>query len=1238
MKKIVLGIMLCCLPGLALLAQPVIYGLPYSQGFESGLGDWTAIDYNNDSRTWSTTSGGGVPGAGGSTGFVSSSSYAGGVDFAPDDFLISPRIAVDSPAVLTWWHRVANAAYPADHYSVYISTTGGTVADFLATTPVFSVTPTDLEYGIWLKQTVDLSAYVGDTISVAFRHHDCYGQFSIMIDNVEVVSFSSPWTVGDTVPWSTTFDTPDTGWTFLGRSNGWYIGAPGALNGSGGMYVSGDGGTTNSYDRTAWNSRFHWAARPLHFADSGDYRVDYDWKCDGYYNSSIDTYFDHIRVMLAPVYAELDTALFFGYGISHTTNNWVPNGWISLSDTNGRHLLAGESGWTHHAQGFAVPAAGDYLLLVLSANGNSYSASNNTPAAIDNLSLSAISCRNTLDTLRLTAGDNQGLTVGWDDTAASQWAVYVGDSLCGTTANTSYYIADPALAAATSQSTFPVIGVSPVCTAGDTALPRILDARWNGYGENGTTVTCEPFALPYSEDFESYPCGVGEQLGWYHPQGPAFSVRTDSVPAGLPAHSPRILRLPAISGYHSHIVTPRFNAPGNGLMVSFWALIEGRADHRDTLTCLHVGTYDYDSTFTQLLTVRGGESPSQWRQYVFVTDSFTDSAMVGISFEFTSTLSSPTLTCYIDDVEVTMLRGDSVPPRVTISGPSTAVVFLDTVMLTANLIQGDTAGLSFNWHSSLLDTDMVDAGPVVALNYPVVGVDTLTLVASNAFGSDTSTHILTVNDNLTVSIRGASTAYVGDTLTFAATLAGADTAGLVFSWHSSLLNTVWAAAGPAVSLTYPSVGVDTLTLTVHNAHGNHFATKIINVQSCGIVRSFPYSEDFDGYGWPNREPCWIVRTPVGLIDNEWRRTYVGVGGSGVYCMYSNGNSTGRPYDAWLVTPAIELPSTSHGISFDFLLKTQYLAQFSVLVSPTGDPWYDGFTDTIYNIHNDLTPFPGSWTTVSLPLDTYAGRHIRIAFVHHSDLGSLSNVRIDALSIAVNPLPANTVSVASADPTMGTVSGGGSYADSSLATITALPYEGCRFVGWNDGDTANPRQVLVVSDTAFIAYFTRDTLLRTVSVSANVDGVCETYGSGIYADSSMVEIGYSMMDTTTEGGHWNFLGWSDGLWENPRNILVTSDTTLMVLFEWVDDSTEGIGEVESSKMIVEIYPNPAHGDIFVNVSCSATITVLDLTGRIVIPPTPINNTFHIPHASLSPGIYFVRVTTIEGTVVKKLIKK
>ena len=1240
MNRFVLGILLCCLWGMGLRAQSTVYGLPYSQGFESGLGDWTAVDYNADGHTWSTATfgAGSVPGHEGSAGFAGSSSYASGVDFAPDDFLISPRIVVDSPAVLSWWHRVVNAGYPADHYSVYVSTTGSTVADFLATSPVFSVTPTVLDYGVWLKQSVDLSAYVGDTVSVAFRHHDCYGQFAILIDDVEVVSFSSPWTVSDTVPWSTSFDSPDSDWTFFGRSNGWYIGAPGALTGGGGMYASGDGGATNSYDRTAWDSRFHWAVRPVHFAAGGEYRVDYDWRCDGYSSPSTDTYYDYIRVMLAPVYAELDTAFFFGYGITHTTNSWVPNGWISLSDTNGRHLLAGESGWTHHAQGFSVPAAGDYLLLVLSANGTSFSMEHNTPAAIDNLSLSAISCRNTLDTLRLTANGNQGFTVSWDDGSASQWAVYVGDSLCGTTTDSSFYIADPALAAAACGGTVPIVGVSPVCAAGDTALSMLLDARWDGYGESGTTVTCEPFTLPYSEDFEAYACGMGEQLGWYHPQGPAFSVRTDSVPAGLPSRSSRILRLPAMSGYHSHVVTPRFDAPGNGLLVSFWVLMEGRADHRDTAGCLHVGTYDYDSSYTELLTVRGGDWPNMWRQYIFVTDSLVDSAMAGISFEFTSSLSSPGLVCYLDDVEVTSLQDAGASPRVTVSGPTNTIAFLDTVVLSAHLIQGDTAGLVFSWHSSLLDSVLVAAGPVVSLTYPVVGVDTVTLVATNAYGSDTATHVLTVNDNLTVSIRGAATAFVGDTLTFAATLAGADTAGLVFSWHSSLLDSVLTAAGPVVTLTYPAAGVDTLSLTVTNAHGIHAATKIIAVQSCTIVGGFPYSEDFDDYDWPTRSSCWMVRTPVGLLDNEWHRAYAGADGSGYYCMYSNGNSTGRPYDAWLVTPAIELPFNGHGINLEFLLKTQYLAQFAVLVSPTGDPWYDGFSDTIYDIHSDPTPYPGSWTTVSLPLDAYAGRHIRIAFVHHSDLGSLSTVRIDALAIALDELTISTVSVVSADLTMGTVSGGGEYADSSLATISALPFEGYRFERWNDGDTANPRQVLVVCDTTFIAFFAPDTVWRSVTVSANVDGVCQPYGSGIYADGSTVEIGYTVTDTATVGGYWQFLGWDDGGTENPRSILVTSDTAIVALFEWVADTTVGVAGVDGAGLRVEVYPNPAHGAVTVSVGCAATLSVFDLRGRTVVPPTRISTCRHINLSTITPGIYFVRIATAEGTAVRKLIVK
>ena len=70
----------------------------------------------------------------------------------------------------------------------------------------------------------------------------------------------------------------------------------------------------------------------------------------------------------------------------------------------------------------------------------------------------------------------------------------------------------------------------------------------------------------------------------------------------------------------------------------------------------------------------------------------------------------------------------------------------------------------------------------------------------------------------------------------------------------------------------------------------------------------------------------------------------------------------------------------------------------------------------------------------------------------------------------------TVTALSADDSLGEVTGGGIYPDSSWVTITANPFAldciGCHieFDHWNDGDTTNPRLVFVISDTSFTAYF------------------------------------------------------------------------------------------------------------------------------------------------------------------------
>ncbi len=57
-----------------------------------------------------------------------------------------------------------------------------------------------------------------------------------------------------------------------------------------------------------------------------------------------------------------------------------------------------------------------------------------------------------------------------------------------------------------------------------------------------------------------------------------------------------------------------------------------------------------------------------------------------------------------------------------------------------------------------------------------------------------------------------------------------------------------------------------------------------------------------------------------------------------------------------------------------------------------------------------------------------------------------------------------------DPTTGSVTGGGQYATGETATLTAVPAEGYRFVRWNDGNTDNPRLVLVVTDITYTAFF------------------------------------------------------------------------------------------------------------------------------------------------------------------------
>ena len=64
----------------------------------------------------------------------------------------------------------------------------------------------------------------------------------------------------------------------------------------------------------------------------------------------------------------------------------------------------------------------------------------------------------------------------------------------------------------------------------------------------------------------------------------------------------------------------------------------------------------------------------------------------------------------------------------------------------------------------------------------------------------------------------------------------------------------------------------------------------------------------------------------------------------------------------------------------------------------------------------------------------------------------------------------TISAVPADPTMGSVQGGGSYEENMQVTLTAVPNEGYHFVRWQDGNTDNPRVVTVTGNATYVATF------------------------------------------------------------------------------------------------------------------------------------------------------------------------
>lgn len=187
-----------------------------------------------------------------------------------------------------------------------------------------------------------------------------------------------------------------------------------------------------------------------------------------------------------------------------------------------------------------------------------------------------------------------------------------------------------------------------------------------------------------------------------------------------------------------------------------------------------------------------------------------------------------------------------------------------------------------------------------------------------------------------------------------------------------------------------------------------------------------------------------------------------------------------------------------------------------------------------------------------PVNITAIPNVGYHFTQWSD-GNTDNPRLvsvtqNATYTAQFAINSYAVGVTCNNTSMGSVSGSGTYNHNATATLVATAYYGYHFVQWQDGNTENPRTVVVTDSTQYTAQFDFNSYLITTN-SSNVT-LGSAIGGGSYNYLSQVAL------TAVPVPHYHFTMWNDSIEDNPRTITVTRDSVFTAHFA-IDRHTIGV---------------------------------------------------------------------------------
>ena len=316
-------------------------------------------------------------------------------------------------------------------------------------------------------------------------------------------------------PYSQDFEANnDWGFTNGSQTNKWSWGNATNNGGTKAMYISNDNGTSYAYTLNSTTVVF--ASKLLNIGQ-GTYTFSFNWQAKG--EGSSYTQYDYLRAVLAPGDVEF-TAGSLPSGVGFKT---LPDNWIAL---DGGQQLNLQDGW--QSQTAEVTVSGTYTMVFIWRNDSG--GGNQPPAAIDNISISYMSCPRPTN---LTASNVTGRTavLTWKENGtADNWTLQyatdasfsanlmeisngfivngnnVGYGLTGLNGETKYYVR---VKSNCDSSWSDVINFTTTATCEKPTLSYVTNSNTAHTGSVSWTGTADNYELIYSTAYTFEPGDEG---------------------------------------------------------------------------------------------------------------------------------------------------------------------------------------------------------------------------------------------------------------------------------------------------------------------------------------------------------------------------------------------------------------------------------------------------------------------------------------------------------------------------------------------------------------------------------------------------------------------------------------------------------------------------------------------------------------------------------------------------------